>query len=70
MKVVMSEMEAFDHAEYFGRGVHRFDGRRCGLCGWPEGKVAGALPESGFGVDVGEERAGDTGEECVEVVVG
>ena len=35
-----------------------------------EGEGAGALPEGGAGFDVGEEGAGDGGEEGVEVFLG
>ena len=63
MEVGVGETEGFEHGCDVGRlgdGGGECDGLE-GLDG------ASALPEGGFGVDVGEERGGDLSEESVDV---
>lgn len=65
VEVGVGETEGVKH----GRGVWRLGdviGLRKGLDGLG---AAGALPERGFSVDVGEEGAGDEGEEAIEVAI-
>ena len=63
VKVGVGETEGLEHGGdigWIGDGGGVGDGR-CGL------NATCALPEGGFGVDVGEEGAGDLGEETVDV---
>ena len=63
VKIGVGEAEGIEHGGDVGRpGDGR--GETDGLIGLG---AAGALPEGGFGVDVCEERAGDLGEESVDV---
>jgi len=65
VEVGVGETEGIEHGRYVRR-LGDGGGLREELCGLG---AAGALPEGGFGVDVGEERARDEGEETVEVAI-
>ena len=65
VQVGVGEAEGVEHGLDDRGLVSSIDGcDRCRLSGWV---VRDALPEGGLGVDVGEERAGDVGEEGVEI---
>src|SRR5882757_9277356 len=55
----VGEAEGFEHGGDVGRRLSDGSGLGDGISGLD---AAGALPEGGFGVDVGEERAGDLSE--------
>ena len=70
LEVVLGEAEGLEHGVDFGGGGELGEGGRGGVAGGWGGDAAGALPEGGLGFDVGEEGAGDGGEEGVEVGLG
>jgi len=65
VEVGVGETEGFEH----GCGVWRIGDVSCLWKRLSWLGATGSLPEGGFGVDVGEERAGDEGEETVEVAI-
>ena len=64
VEVGVGDAEGFEHGGDVGWTVGGLGGLGEGAGGL---RAADALPEGGFGVDVGEEGAGDSGEEGVEV---
>ena len=66
VEVGVGEAEGVEHGCGVGRSRRQRRFAEDGLRGLG---AAGALPEAGFGVDVGEEGAGDVGEQAVEIGV-
>ena len=64
VEVGVGEAEGVEHGGDVGRRLRDGSGLGDGLAGL---SAAGALPEGGFGVDIGEEGAGDLSEKGVEV---
>ena len=63
VEVGVGEAEGLEHGGEVAGSLR--DG--CGSENRQKWLGSGALPEGGFGVDIGKEGAGDLGEQCVEV---